>query len=332
MKILFTFFRFYNLYGDKRLKSRGDYMLLLTIINNSHKDYVLNEIRNIITYLEDKELELRCEVDEEDGCQLVEIYGEISRNSEANVRIFQYYIATILYKVAVKEFLDGKINKHLNEAYNFLNYKDISIVEDVVHKVLNEEVAIDETMIFCMNRKNDALQKIMVCLSEVEELNVKGFLDFRSKDLNKDIISMVEKIVEKYMIEKEYNEFINLLKYFVEVQDCKLERVDLFIGKSGDDYTLKDDEGNDMMESLLNDLCENKTMGEISKDDLIISGLITTCPHKIVIHSSERCKNKELIKTIHNVFESRVEYCTGCNECNILNGFIKIPVDNNINI
>lgn len=333
MKILFIFFRFYNLCGDKRLKSRGDYMLLLTIINNSHKDYVLNEIENIITYLKEKGLELCCEVEEgERECQSVGIYGEFSGDSEANLRVFQYYIATILYRVALKEFLDGKINKHLNEAYTFLNYKDIAIVKDVVHKVLNEEVAIDETMIFCMNRKNDALQKIIGCLSEVEELNVKGFLDFRSKDLNKDIISMVEKIVEKYMVEKEYNEFINLLKYFVEVQDCKLERVDLFVEKSGSDYVLRDDEGNDMMESLLSDLCENKTMGEISKDDLIISGLITTCPRKIVIHSSERYKNKELIKTIQNVFESRVEYCTGCNECNILNGFIKIPVDNNINI
>lgn len=332
MKILFIFFRFYNLCGDKRLKSRGDYMLLLTIINNSHKNYVLDEIRNIITYLKDKGLELRCEVQEENQCQIVEIYGEVLGGLESDVRVFQYYIATILYRVALKEFLDGKINKHLSATYSFLNYKDIAIINDVVHKVLNEEVAIDETMIFCMNRKNEALQKIILCLDEVEELNVKGFLNFRSKELNKDIVSMVERIVEKYMVEKEYNEFINLLKYFVEVQDCKLERVDLFVGKNGSDYILRDDDGNDMMESILNELCENKTMEEISKDDLIISGLITTCPRKIVIHSSSICKNKELIKTIQNVFESRVEYCNGCIQCNILNDIVKIPVDNNINI
>ena len=101
MKILFIFFRFYNLCGDKRLKSRGDYMLLLTIINNSHKDYVLNEIENIITYLKEKGLELCCEVEEgERECQSVGIYGEFSGDSEANLRVFQYYIATILYRVA----------------------------------------------------------------------------------------------------------------------------------------------------------------------------------------------------------------------------------------
>ena len=307
-------------------------MLLLTIINNSNKNYVLDQIRNIITYLKDKGMELRCEVENNEQCQLIEIYSDLSEITEAGMKVLQYHIANILYEVVLEEFLKGKINKHLGETYSFLNYKDIAIIKDVVHKVLKEEVAIDETVIFCMNRKNDVLQKIITCMNEVEELNVKGFLNFRSKELSKDILVMVEKIVEKYMIEKEYNEFINLLKYFVEVQECKLERVDLFIGKSGSDYVLKDDEGNDMMDALLNDLCENKTMGEISKDDLIISGLITTCPRKIVIHSSSRCKNKELIKTIENVFENRIEYCNGCNECNILNGFIKIPVDNNINI
>lgn len=293
-------------------------MLLLTIINNSYTNYVLEQIRNVITYLNDKGLVLTCEVKENEEYQCIEIYGESSGYTEGNKRQFQYYIANVLYTVALEEFLGRKFNKYFNETYNFLNYKDMGIIRDVIYKVLKEEVAVDDTVIYCMNRKNEALQKIIKCMDDLEEINVKGFLDFRTREINKDICSMVEKIVEKYMIEKEYNEFINLLRYFVEVQECKLERVDLFIGPKDGAYILRGDDGNDMMESLLNDLCDNKTMGEISKDDLIISGLITTCPRKIVIHSSERCKSKELINTIQNVFENRVEYCSGCNECSIL--------------
>lgn len=307
-------------------------MLLLTIVNNSHENYVLDQIRNIITYLKDKGLVLSCEIQVICGCNCIEIHCESSNYTEGNKRLFQYYIANILYSVALEEFLEGKVNKYLNETYNFLNYKDINVIKDVVVKVLREDVAIDDTVIFCMNRKNEAIKKIIECMDEVEELNIKGFLDFRFKELIKDIYDMVEKIVEKYMIEKEYSEFINLLKYFVEVQDSKLDRVDLFIGKEDGDYILRDDSGNNMLESLLSDLCENKTMGDISKDDLIISGLITTCPQKVVIHSAERCKNKELINTIQNVFENRVEYCEGCNECKVLNEIIKISIDNNINI
>lgn len=293
---------------------------------------MLDRIRNIITYLKDKGLNLSYEVEDDEQCQWIEIYNDSLDKIESVDVLFKYYIANILYETILEEFFNGKINKHLNETYNFLTYKDIAIIKEAVVKVLKEEVAIDETMIFCMNRKNEALQKIITSIEGIEELNVKGFLNFRTKEVYKDIFLMIDKVVEKYMVEKEYNEFINLLKYFVEVQECKLERVDLFIGTSSSEYIIKDDEGNDMMESLLNDLCENKTMGEISKDDLIISGLITTCPRKIVIHGAVKCKNKELIKTIESVFENRVEHCTGCVECGALEEFIKIPVDNNINI
>lgn len=290
-------------------------MQLLTIINNSHKEYVLDKVQDIITYLKDKGMLLDYKIQEDDKCEFIDIYNENLEYKEEDKKIVQYYIASILYSIAVDDFLIKNVNKHLNEMYNFLNYKDIEIIKEIVRKVLKEELAVDETVIFCMNRKNEAVQKIMNCMDEFNELNVKGFLDFRSKDISKDIYIMVEKIVEKYMVEKEYNEFISLLRYFVEVQECKLERVDLFIGDYPEDYILKDEFGNNMMDSFLNDLCENKTMGDISKDDLLISGLITICPRKIVIHSAEKCKNKELINTISSVFKERIEYYDRDGEC-----------------
>ena len=33
--------------------------------------------------------------------------------------------------------------------------------------------------------------------------------------------------------EKEYNEFIKLLKYFVDIQDCKLEEVNIIVQRNG---------------------------------------------------------------------------------------------------
>lgn len=289
-------------------------MQLLTIINNSHKEYVLDKVKDIITYLKDKEIFLHYKIQEDNKLEVIEIYNE-SSDKEEDKKIVQYYIACILYSIAVEDFLTKDINKHLNEMYNFLNYKDIEMIKEIVNKVLKEEIAVDETIIFCMNRKNEAIQKIVNCMDEFNELNVKGFLDFRFKEISRDIYIMIEKIVEKYMVEKEYNEFISLLRYFVEVQDCKIERVDLFISDYPGEYILKDDFGNDLMDSFFNDLCENKTVGDISKDDLLISGLITICPRKIVIHSVEKCKNKELISTISSVFKERVEYCDKEVEC-----------------
>lgn len=308
-------------------------MLLLTIVNNSHSEYVLNQVKSIINYLNNKKKNLNLRYDNDELSQCIHIYLDREDSTEHEVyRLINYYIANILYGVIIEEFLGKKVSKHLIETYNFLSYKDISVVKDTIYKVLKEEVPIDDTVIYFMNKKNNILNKIIGCIEEVNEINIRGFIDFRAKELMPGIYKIVEKIIENYMIEKEYNEFINLLKYFVEIQDSKIEKVDLYIGKSGDSYKLRDEFGNDMMEALLNELYENKNVLEVSQDDLVISGLITMCPKKIVIHSSGRCKNKELINTIEKVFEDRVYYCDGCNECLMFKEIIEIPIDNNIKV
>lgn len=308
-------------------------MLLLTIVNNSHREYVLNQVKSMIDYLSKKKRSLNLRYDNDKLNQCIHIYLEQSDYTQCEVeKLFNYYMANILYGVITNEFLEKKVSKHLVETYNFLNYKDISIIKDTIFKVLKEEIPIDDTVIYFMNKKNNILNKITACIEDGNEINIKGFIDFRVKELMLDIYIIVEKIVENYMIEKEYNEFISLLKYFIEVQESKVEKVDLYIGRSGDSYILKDEFGNDMMETLLNDLCENKNILEVSQDDLVISGLITMSPKTIVIHSASRCKNKELINTIEKVFEDRVYHCDGCNECLMFKEIIEIPIDNNIKV
>jgi putative sporulation protein YtxC len=143
------------------------------------------------------------------------------------------------------------------------------------------------------------------------------------KEFKEDIDSIVEKVIEKYMVEKEYNEFIKLLKYFVDVQESKLEEVHIMIDSNGD-YIVKDEFGNDVLNNLMDELYETKYTTTVSSEDLIISGLITTSPKKVIIHSVHNCKNKELMDTIKNVFEERVEYCNDCKQCDALKANIKI--------
>jgi putative sporulation protein YtxC len=308
-------------------------MLLLTIVNNSHREYVLNQVKIKIEYLSKKKrsLNLRYENDELNQC--IHIYLDESDYSlDKDIELFNYYMANILYGVIINEFLETRVSRHLVETYSFLNYNDINIIKDNIYNVLHEEVPIDDTVIYFMNKKNNIIERIITCIEESDEINIRGFVDFRLKELMLDIYKIVEKIVEEYMIEKEYNEFISLLKYFVEIQESKIEKIDLYIGIRGDSYILRDEFGNDMLSALLNEICENKDIAEVSKDDLVISGLITMCPNKIVIHSVNRCKNKELINTIEKVFENRVYYCNGCNECLMVKEIIEMPIDNNIKI
>jgi putative sporulation protein YtxC len=125
------------------------------------------------------------------------------------------------------------------------------------------------------------------------------------------------------MVDKEYNEFIKLLKYFVELQDSKIEKVNIMIQNDGS-YKIQDGYGKDIMSQLFSDLSEVQYTGAVSIEDMLISGLITNAPSKLTIHGVENCSNKEIIETIKSVFEDRVSFCNSCDMCEAVKAGVKI--------
>ncbi|WP_242861663.1 putative sporulation protein YtxC [Candidatus Arthromitus sp. SFB-turkey] len=168
------------------------------------------------------------------------------------------------------------------------------------------------------------MKKIQNCIEENNEININGFIRFRMRELFEDIETIVDRVVEKHMVEKEYNEFIKLLKYFVEIQESKIQEVNIVINKRGS-YTIFDENNNDIYDLFLDDLNDfNTSMMNVNKDDLLISGLITNSPEKIIIHGVENSLNIEIIETIKQVFEDKVNLCYGCSNCvEISNKLIK---------
>jgi len=127
----------------------------------------------------------------------------------------------------------------------------------------------------------------------------------------------VGRALEIFVAEKEYNEFIKLLRYFVEIQECKIDTVHLL--QSGDGrYLLYDDKKNSISSEYFDELRSEILDDTINYDDLLISTLITISPNRILIHDIEEFKNKELVQTISNVFAERITLCSSCDLCGSL--------------
>lgn len=299
-------------------------MLLLTLIQDDSKEYIIDEIRNARNYFKSKNVTVGISESLENNLHIIKVYCDDENFDEKFHRMFNLYIGTVLFKVVIKEFCKKNISKYLSDNFYFLRGEDIKEVKNMIINVFeNEGNIIDDNMIYYMNRKNEIIDKIVLYLEENDEINIKGFLTFRMKEIAHDLESIIDKIVEKFMIEKEYNEFIKLLRYFVDVQESKIDKVNIMIDKNGD-YIVRDELGNDILNNLINELYDSRINSKVSSEDLIISGLITSAPKKIVIHCVENSRNKELIETIKNVFVERVEFCNDCTKCTQLKNNIKM--------
>jgi len=135
---------------------------------------------------------------------------------------------------------------------------------------------------------------------------VDGFVNFRLKELEEDFEDVVEECVREYLLENEYNEFINMIKYFVSVQSSLYLYVEIFYG---DNIVVIADGKN------ITERCINEFKGEFDdvlydQDDFLLNTLISIAPKRIVIRQRNNYLNDEFKKTLLGIFGDKLKIKT----------------------
>jgi putative sporulation protein YtxC len=115
---------------------------------------------------------------------------------------------------------------------------------------------------------------------------VEGFINFCLPDYLKEIRFAIDLAYEELRNEKEYNEFIKLLRYFVDSQPAKTNEVNLLMENEG--FCLWDGKGIKIEEDFLSSYLDDILLDDINLDDILISILITIAPRRIIIHDNNQ--------------------------------------------
>mgnify|MGYP001861600352 FL=1 len=130
-------------------------------------------------------------------------------------------------------------------------------------------------------------------------------------DYLKILDNIVDLAVNKYIIEKEYKEFIQLLRIYVNSAEPKIEVLHL-IYTNGESILL-DKERNII--PMDRDMSNIKYLSDItfSSNDIALNTLLSMLPKQIEIHIID--KEDEFINTLKLIFENRIHICNDCNLC-----------------
>ena len=290
-------------------------MLILKLAYNEELTFG-HDLQKLRESLKKREILIGLVESIEGKTHIIKIICDKNSYSEEIKDIINLYVSNILYKIVIENYRQKEMFEFLIDNYFFLKQNEILEVEEKIINVLslNEKVD-DEKSIYCLNIVNSIIEKIRECISEKQEINIDGFITFRMRKLREDIEKIIDKVVEKYMVDKEYEEFVKLLKYFVDIQECKIDEINIYIDER-DNYIVKDGFGKDLYKDFLVQLAGNASDLNINIEDILISGLITSSPRKITIYGTNNCTNKEFINTINNVFGDKVKSYEQCLEIN----------------
>lgn len=149
-------------------------------------------------------------------------------------------------------------------------------------------------------------------LEEERLFHLEGFLHFRAASYLEELRDTVSYAVDEWMVERQYQEFIALLKYFVYIQEAKIPVVHL-LHKGNHDFVLLNEHMKPIDTKQMDEFVAELIDKDINYEDVIVSTLISVSPGRLVIHTA--VPEQQVIRTIVTIFEGRAEVCSDCHMC-----------------
>lgn len=248
---------------------------------------------------------LSCRVSSQGACHYTEEDTQV---------IFRHYVADIISDIILNQWEYLLLKNIIRENYYYFGEEDKKLIYDYALRHVNREGEYSTHTIYWLSRKSRILQKLLEFLRTNNKIIIDGFIRFRLKEYINELRDAADKAVDDFLMEREYREFIQLLKYFVEYQEPKVELVHVMI-KAGGVFKLFDENNQSIKSEYLEGFIMDLVDSEINYEDLLISALITIAPKKITLHYKNDGAYSATLETIRNVFTGRVSECAGCNFC-----------------
>ena len=190
------------------------------------------------------------------------------RNNNVNDRlIYTNDIVEVVIDSAKQEVLNKKILNGTKAEQRALNIDEISTeITSMIISIMKEKL-LKEYILKCYGRtypedKNNiyiyslnifakkeifmretVFTRVRNYIEENDFINVEGFIRFRMREFMKYISAIGDIAVEEYLIKKDQDEFIRVLKYFIDTQEEKIEfytMQDMFYFKLTGDNTSRE--------------------------------------------------------------------------------------------
>ncbi len=207
----------------------------------------------------------------------------------------------ILAKNVLNEFCKKALIKIVNKNCDYFSKDDkYEIWRNSMSHILNDEFENNGDYAYRLQIVKKQLEDF---LANSEKFSVEGFVNFRLKELEYNLEEIVEESVQDYLLEREYKDFINMLKYFVSIQNYKYLAVDVVY----DDEILIFGDGKNITEECREEFNREVLSKEANKEDFLLNSLISIAPKRINIKDCKNLLNDEIKKTLQGIFGNKLK-------------------------
>ena len=158
-------------------------------------------------------------------------------------------------------------------------------------------------------------EAIQAAVDSESMIVLDSLIRFRLRNYLGVVDTVVDDMVEQFLTDREYEEFVAMLRYMLDSQTTSHQVLHVYT--TDELVWIGDAQGGIVRDSEVKTVAEQVTDdGDVNAEDLAMSVLITRSPEKIVLHdNSQAAPWPSFAETVERVFLGRVVRCAGCVTC-----------------
>ncbi len=221
------------------------------------------------------------------------------------------YIANAVSDIIINQVEEKEMTRFLRTNYREFSPEEREKILQFAYERLNSMNRLTSSdLTATLRRKNQVANKVLNYLTEETRINLEGFAEFRLKNYLADLKLAVEEAVDEYLIEQEYQKFIDLLEDMID-EDGDQHQIVNVIRTENNNFQLLDESGVQIKSDRLDEYLKEGTQ-MIATEDKLISALISLGSQEVILHFKNP---KSVVEILKNIFEDRVSMCMGCKYC-----------------
>ena len=230
-----------------------------------------------------------------------------------NQKKFFLVLSDALSKYIIQNQENQIIQNQLKFDYFYFTDQEKRQIQQSVKKQLDTESNTQKKYVALQNSVVEYFTENKYCI-------VEGFIDFRLYNYKILINSILENVINDYILQKEYSEYVHLLQEYIELQLPQTPSIHLIYSK---DKKILLDESKNLIANTSNPKVYLSDIS-FSSNDFILNTLLSLLPEKLYIHVDAEEDN--FIIFLKLIFKNKFYICNHCQICSpyltgIKNGF-----------
>ncbi len=223
-------------------------------------------------------------------------------------------LAEILCTFVFEDWIRACLETRLSKGHSYLNEDEreyLALVE--IHNIKTESHTYAGHSL--PQWRSIILGTFQSMINAMQPVDIEGVLRFRLKGFIDEISNRLEDNVQQFLADKEYEEFVSMLRYILESQTQSNQVMHVYCSKER--VWICDAKGELVRDTDVAKAVELASDGEdMNAEDLAMSILITRSPSEIIIHDLfPGAPWPSFPETVEKVFSGRAKKCGGCSTC-----------------